>query len=107
MSGQNLRKETPPVPATDVHHRTLAVPTATPEGRPVRRHATPPGRAMHPGHRHAVHLGQPELRTAAAVCPLVPWPPSGIRSTSLGGTFIFCLIQLCIKSSPMIHIIFN
>src|SRR5215831_9323141 len=64
MSGQNLRKETPPVPATDVHRGTLAAPAATPDGRPVRRHVMHTGHTMHPGHRHAVHLGQPTLRTA-------------------------------------------
>jgi low temperature requirement protein LtrA len=64
MSGQNFRKETPPVSAIDVHRPTPAAPAATPDGRPVRRHVTHTGRAVHPGHQHAVHLGQPALRTA-------------------------------------------
>jgi low temperature requirement protein LtrA len=50
--------------ATNVHRGTLAAVTALPEGRPVRRHVTHFGHAMHPGRRYAVHLGHPELRTA-------------------------------------------
>src|SRR6516162_5894139 len=61
MTGQNLRKETSPMPATGVHRGTLAAPL---ENHPVRRLVTHRGRPMHPGHRHAVHLGQPSLRTA-------------------------------------------
>jgi len=64
MTGQNLRKETTPVPTTDVHRGPLAAPTATPEARPVRRRVTHSGYEMHHGHRHAVHLGHPALRTA-------------------------------------------
>ena len=64
MTGQSLRKETPPVPATDVHRGPLAALTATPEGRPVRRRVTHSAHEMHYGHRHAVHLGHPALRTA-------------------------------------------
>jgi low temperature requirement protein LtrA len=64
MTGQTLRKETPPVPATDVHRGPLAALTATPEDRPVRRRVTHSGYEMHHGHRHAVHLGHPALRTA-------------------------------------------
>jgi low temperature requirement protein LtrA len=52
------------MPATDVHPGSLAAPTATPSGPPGRRPVTHTGRVMHPGHWHAVHLGQPELRTA-------------------------------------------
>src|SRR5215467_15987041 len=73
MTGQDLRKETPPVPATDVYNGPQA---PIPEGRTVRPHvthtrhptraghATQAGRAVHAGYRHAVHLGQPALRTA-------------------------------------------
>jgi low temperature requirement protein LtrA len=64
MTGQNLRKETPAVPATDVHRGPLAALTATLEGRPVRRRVTHSGYEMHHRHRHAVHLGHPALRTA-------------------------------------------
>src|SRR5580704_3758112 len=64
MTGQSLRKEMPPVPATDVHRGPLAALTATPESRPVRRRVTHSGYEMHHGHRHAVHLGHPALRTA-------------------------------------------
>jgi low temperature requirement protein LtrA len=71
MTGQKLRKDMPPVPATDVHRGTLAaLPAtlaalpATPEGRPVRHPVTHPGRPMHHGHGHTVHLGHPALRTA-------------------------------------------
>jgi len=49
------------MPATGVHRGTLAAPL---ENHPVRRLVTHRGRPMHPGHRHAVHLGQPALRTA-------------------------------------------
>jgi len=61
------------VPATDVYNGPQA---AIPEGRTVRPHvthtrhptraghATQAGRAVHAGYRHAVHLGQPALRTA-------------------------------------------
>jgi low temperature requirement protein LtrA len=64
MTVRHLRKETPPVPATDVHRGMPAALAPTPEGRPVRHPVTHPGHAMHPGHRHAVHLGHPALRTA-------------------------------------------
>jgi len=49
------------MPATGVHRGTLAAPL---ENHPVRRLVTHRGRPLHPGHRHAVHLGQPALRTA-------------------------------------------
>ena len=61
------------MPATDVYNGPQA---AIPEGRTVRPHvthtrhptraghATQAGRAVHAGYRHAVHLGQPALRTA-------------------------------------------
>jgi len=49
------------MPATGVHRGTLAAPL---ENHPVRRLVTHRGRPMHPGQRHAVHLGQPALRTA-------------------------------------------
>ncbi len=52
------------MPATDVHRGPLAALTATPEGRPVRRRVTHSGYEMYPGHRYAVHLGHPALRTA-------------------------------------------
>ncbi len=52
------------MPATDVHRGTLAALAATPDGRRVRHHVTHPGHATHLGHRHAVHLGHPALRTA-------------------------------------------
>jgi len=49
------------MPATSVQRGTLA---ATLENHRVRRPVTHPGQPMHPGHRHAVHLGRPALRTA-------------------------------------------
>src|SRR5215472_17231035 len=52
------------MPATGVHRGTLATLAAKLEGRPVRRPMAHSGQPMHPGHRHAVHLGQPALRTA-------------------------------------------
>jgi low temperature requirement protein LtrA len=64
MTGQNLRKETTPMPATDVHRGPPAAPPAAREGHPVRRRVTHSGYKMHHGHRHAVHLGHPALRTA-------------------------------------------
>src|SRR5262252_1563433 len=57
------------MPATDVHRGTLARPAAMLGSHPVTqpgqsRPVAHPGPPLHPGHRHAVHLGQPELRTA-------------------------------------------
>jgi low temperature requirement protein LtrA len=52
------------LPATDVHPGTLATLPATPEIRPVRHSVMHPGRPMHHGHDHAVHIGHPALRTA-------------------------------------------
>src|SRR5215470_488657 len=52
------------MPATGVHRGTLATLAARLESRPVRRPVVRPGQPMHPGHHHAVHLGQPALRTA-------------------------------------------
>ena len=49
------------MPATGVHRGTLA---ATLENHSVRRLTTHPGRPIRPGHRYAVHLGRPALRTA-------------------------------------------
>jgi low temperature requirement protein LtrA len=48
------------MPATGVHRGTLA---ATLENHPARRLTTHPGRPVHTGHRYAVHLGRPALRT--------------------------------------------
>src|SRR5215831_16245826 len=64
MTGQNLKEGTPPMPATGVHRGTLATLAAKLEGRPVRRPMAHSGQSMHPGHHHAVHFGQPALRTA-------------------------------------------
>src|SRR5215467_7221276 len=52
------------MPATGIHRGTLATLAARLESRPVRRPVVRPGQPMHPGHHHAVHLGQPALRTA-------------------------------------------
>jgi len=52
------------MPATDVHRGTPAA-TLHPVTHPGQsRPAAHPGQSMHPGHRYAVHLGQPALRTA-------------------------------------------
>jgi low temperature requirement protein LtrA len=59
-----VRKEEFPVSVTDVHRRTSAALDVAPEGGNDRRHATRPGTATQPGHRLAVHLGNPALRTA-------------------------------------------
>jgi low temperature requirement protein LtrA len=61
MTGQKIRKETPPMPATGVHRGMLAAPL---ENHPVRRLVTHRGRPLHPRHLHAVRLGRPALRTA-------------------------------------------
>jgi low temperature requirement protein LtrA len=52
------------VSATDVHRGPLAAPAATLEARPVPHRVTHSGYEMHHGHRHAVHLSHPALRTA-------------------------------------------
>ena len=61
------------MPATGVHRGTLTTLAATLGSHSVRRPVTHPGQSrpaahprqpMHPGHRYAVHLGQPTLRTA-------------------------------------------
>jgi low temperature requirement protein LtrA len=49
---------------TDVHRGTSAAPDMAPEGRPDPGQVAHPVIAIHPGQRHALHLGQPALRTA-------------------------------------------
>jgi low temperature requirement protein LtrA len=52
------------VSVTDVHRGTSAAPDVAPEGRTDRRQVALPVIAIHPGQRHALHLGHPALRTA-------------------------------------------
>jgi low temperature requirement protein LtrA len=63
-AGRQSTKGTLLVSVTDVHRGTSAEPHVAPEGRTDRRHVPHPGTAIHPGQRHAVHLGHPALRTA-------------------------------------------
>jgi low temperature requirement protein LtrA len=49
---------------TEVHRGTSAAPDVAPEGRPDAGQVADPVIAIHPGQRHALHLGQPTLRTA-------------------------------------------
>jgi low temperature requirement protein LtrA len=52
------------VSVTDVHRRASAALDAASESRTDRRHLTRLGIAIHPGHRPALELGHPALRTA-------------------------------------------